>query len=323
MNGFDSRASRHDTPYRVTVDRALGFLLSRCVSFPLGKGQGTGITVENRYRENYELPLVVLALVASQDPEAVATTGPKGVLGRSYREIVSDIIRFLAWGQCANRGHYRGGWRYEAGSSDADMSCTQWPVLACMAARGLWGIETPPSIAASLEAGFLAHDQGPDGCFGYIHDQFQPSVGLTSAGLLGLEFVGAGAEDPRVRRALDYLAMHWTEQNVGDYYSMYAVMKAATLAEPPIARIGGHDWREEYTLALAATQNVDGTWPGDGRWGTGVRATAWPALVLSKDVFATARPMTLWERIPLGVRLGAIPALLLGSFVVRFFRRHR
>ncbi len=67
---------------------------------------------------------------------------------------------------------------------------------------------------------------------------------------------------------------------------MYAVMKAAKLHAPPIEEFGEHDWLAEYAQDLTERQNADGTWPNRGR-GVGTLATAWPALILSRNIFAT------------------------------------
>ncbi len=288
----------HGSPRREPVERALRFLLRRCVAVkialaegpnPDSNGNGIGITIAGSARPLYEVPLVLLALVASEDPGRVATSGPEGVFGRTYREIVQDMLDFLVFAQCRAENGSRGGWRYAAPALDADMSVTQWPVLACLAARELWGLETPPWVAHRLEKGFLAHDQAPDGGFGYTGPGENVSVRLTAAGLLGLRFVGAPGTDARVRRAVQYIADHWRAQNVGDVYSMYAVMKAASLGPgAPLERFGEHDWRREYEEWLVAHQRRDGTWPEDN-YAKGARATAWPALVLSRGVLAAAR----------------------------------
>lgn len=317
VNGFDSRASRGDSPYRETVDRALGFLLSRLGKIKLG-GEKLGITVPLGDHAMYEVPLVSMALTASQAPGAIATSGPEGVIGRSRREIVSDMLDFLAYYQ-NKQPPYRGGWRYSPYSGDADMSVTQWPILAFMSAREVFGIETPASVSSELGANFLQHVQAPDGSFGYQgpSDRYA-CTRLTAAGLIGLRFVGASSTDDRVVRAESYIAKNWGSNNRDCYYAMYAVMKAAKLAETPVEKFGTHDWKAEYTEQLCQTQNPDGTWPRAGAYSWGTLSTAWPTLIISKDVFATARPTTLGDFWPV---LLPFPPIMLAGVVFAFRRR--
>mgnify|MGYP002063883118 CR=1 FL=1 len=52
------------------------------------------------------------AIVASGRPGAVATTGPDGVIGKTYGEIIQDMVDWYAMAQSDSAT--QGGWRYNA-----------------------------------------------------------------------------------------------------------------------------------------------------------------------------------------------------------------
>ena len=292
VNGFDSSAGSAN-PYRETVDRALRYLLSQCKTTPLGgrdpdtNGNGTGITLVDYAHEFYELPMVVMALVASGDPDRIAEGGMDGIRGRRYSEIVADMVDYLASAQNYGQTDYRGGWHYNNTDyrDTADLSVTQWPVLALMAAEEEWDIEVPGWVKSELREHFLAAIQNPDtGQFRYQPNNGATGVGMTGAGLIALNFVDVPASDDRVQMAISYMADNWDSGNFSDYYYMYAVMKAAKLHG--VDEFGEHDWLAEYAENLIGEQHEQGTWPSRG-YGSGTLATAWPALILSRDIFAT------------------------------------
>jgi hypothetical protein len=73
--------------------------------------------------------------------------------------------------------------------------------------------------------------------------------------------------------------------NIGNFYAMYAVMKAAMTAQPTVVwTFGTHWWQNgtgEYDDWLVANQNPDGSWPA--QWdSTRVLSTEWALLILEK-----------------------------------------
>ena len=303
VNGFEGRAADEGT-YRDTVNRALADLLSRCVTTeispqtagdPDSNGNGFGITIDGSNRALYELPLVAMAVVGSRNPDAVATTGPPGVRGERYRDIVTDMLDFIAFAQADGEGDDRGGWRYAA-NDGADLSVTQWPVLAMMSAEEVWGLEVPPWVATELRDGFFAASQDDSGGFGYSPGA-DPDIAMTAAGLIGLSFAGVAEDHERVTTAIDWIGRNWGSAADHTYYAMYAVKKAAELRRAELKLFAEHDWQAEYRTRLLGSQQPNGTWPGSGN-GTGILATAWLALILSEEVFATNRLTALrrWLR---------------------------
>lgn len=229
-----------------------------------------------------------MALAASRDPKHVATSGFEGVHGRTYEALVKDLLETI-WNGRVKAGSHAGGWRYLPGGRAADMSVTQWPVLAMMSAHEIFGIRTPEEVKQAFREGFLKRSQHQDGGFMYQPGRHR-NIRLTGAGLIGLAFAEVEASDERVAQASAFIAKNWSKQNIGDTYAMYAVMKGAKLTgEQGIETFGEHDWRGEYAEYFYAKQDKTGGWPED-TYAKGALATAWPALILSKDVFATARP---------------------------------
>lgn len=288
VNGFDLRPERAGHPYTETVERGLGYIASRLQPVELPEG-GRRLSVSGDLAM-YELPLVVMALVAAQAPDRPLPGCHPAVQGRSTRAVVRELLATIVAAQRgAESGQDAGGWRYHVKGTNADMSVTQWPALALRAAEEVWGIEVPEATRAALE-GYLTRAQRPSGGFGYVPG-YADKVGLTGAGLIGLACAGVPGDDRRVKAASAFIASAWAQENVGDYYAMYAVMKGALLTSQPIVRFGEHDWRAEYVQHLASAQRQDGTWKEDGQWATGTLATAWPALILADDVFCSARPL--------------------------------
>ena len=325
VNGFDARDEREGNPYQDTVDRGLTYILNalervELVAQPAGdpdtNGNGIGLRAAGSDRPLYEVPLLAMALVASQAPDRVAWAGGEDVRGRSFRDLVVDMLDYLAFAQVDENRKHRGGWRYRANAGDADMSVTQWPVLAFMSAREVWGIEAPAWVKSELRDHFLAKSQAEHGGF-----QYQPgrgaNVGLTGAGLIALAFADVPNDDPRVVRAQAYIEQNWANANLGDFYNMYAIMKGALLTQGGIETFGEHDWLTAYVEHLHANQKDLGHWTHGGRWASGTRLTAWPALIISKDVFATSRPASVAWGLVLGL---SILLLVIVIVIVRWLR---
>ena len=308
VNGFQGGSG--EGAYSNTVNRALAFLLSRCKTVPIepqpagnpdSNANGFGIIVqsESEPRPLYEVPLVVMALVASRRPGEVAATGPPGIRGRRYDEIVVDMLDFIAFAQDDSEEKARGGWRYNV-NEGADMSVTQWPAMAMAGAEEVWGIPVPEWVKRELRDNFLrsAQDESSGG-FGYLGPT-DATLARTAAGLIALSFAGVPEDDARVTKAVDYIEENWeSAPDRSNYYTMYTVMKAAKLRSAPLQRFGEHDWQSEYRKRLLQTQDEEGSWPSDGaNYNAGVLATAWPVLLLSEEVFAESRATALlrWIR---------------------------
>ena len=160
-----------------------------------------------------------------------------------------------------------GGWRYQPGADDADMSITVCQVMALRAARNA-GINVPKNSidsaiayvrkSASIESGgfMYQHEIGPSGRVQRSRTTFP----LTAAGITAL--YGAGIyEDRLIVDGLRYLARHrprrYEALNTFDYYyGMYYATLAAF-------QRGGEfwtKWHRDTWRDILELQNVSGSW---------------------------------------------------------------
>ncbi len=253
-------------------------------------GDEIGIYFKSGGRGMYESAIAMMAIIASGSPNLIASTGPKGVKGQTYKEIIRDAVDYYAWAQNeADKG--RGGWRYSPNSDESDNSVSQWPAIALEAAETQWGIKAPNFVKEELLI-WLEYSQNKNGGFGYKSPDEWVNVAKTGAGICELAYCNVPATDPRVIKALDFLNKNWERtgpggawknDNFGDYYAMYAVAKGCRISNPPIILIGDHDWWKEYTSYLLKNQRADGSWPPAG-YSDETLSTAWAIEVLSPGV---------------------------------------
>lgn len=127
--------------------------------------------------------------------------------------------------------HFRGGWRYEPSSRDADLSVTIWQLMALRSAKND-GLEVPASAihdavtylkrsyASPLDRNGLPDEKASG--FTYEPHQNRPTYTMTAAGLLAMQVCGE-YESPLVVGASDWLLEHppnWKERfcSYGTYY---------------------------------------------------------------------------------------------------------
>jgi hypothetical protein len=226
-------------PYVEDVTRGLIHLFSQLVVQPIAEGpqspygdpdtngNGIGISI-NSNRYTYEIGPAMLAIAASTTPEALTVTGPANVSGRTYRDILTDMVDMCAWGQ-NDTGAGRGGWRYTWNYGDSDNSVTQWPILGIEAAQDNWGIQPPSFVKRELEL-FLTSSQDASGGWGYDGADGQDNFSHAGAAIAGLSFIGYGPDDSRIQKGLAWMTAGWNASTFGgtvwnNKYAMYAVAK--------------------------------------------------------------------------------------------------
>jgi squalene-hopene/tetraprenyl-beta-curcumene cyclase len=103
---------------------------------------------------------------------------------------------------------------------------------------------------------------------------------MTYAGVKSMIYCGVSKDDPRMKKAVDWLRRHYTvDENPGMppqlrhrglYYYYHTMAKCLdALGEDKFTDANGvaHDWRAEITAALAKRQRPDGSWVNDNdRW---------------------------------------------------------
>jgi squalene-hopene/tetraprenyl-beta-curcumene cyclase len=238
--------------------------------------------------QNYVTSINVMALVeAKQDAK--------------YKAIIGDAVEFLKklqWDEDEGKdlkSDFFGGAGYDS-KSRPDLSNTQ-VFLDALKAAGL-----PPDDPALKKARlFVSRCQNlksefndrpwskliDDGSFIYtaatggatkvvdeaLKDGSLPGYGsMTYAGIKSLIYCGATKDDPRVKKAYEWIQQHYTvEENVGmpgvrsqwGLYYYYATMAKCldALGVDYVVDAKGqkHDWRRDITEALAKRQKADGS----------------------------------------------------------------
>ncbi|MDH4033076.1 MAG: PKD domain-containing protein, partial [candidate division Zixibacteria bacterium] len=258
---------------------------------PDSDGDGIGIWFSNGTRPCYEVGIGVMAIVACGAPDSTAATGPAGVIGETYHDIVVDAMDWIAWSQNDYGG--RGGWRYYANYGNSDNSVSQWPTIGMEAAEFDWTL-APPAFVKSELLVWTTYSQNANGGFGY-NNNGAPNVGRTGAGICELSFADVPYDDTRVQNALNYLNNNWyqgtntSSGNFGNLYAMYGVAKGCRIAvdaggDPhEIQMVGAHDWQTEYNEWLVENQHPDGYWNGSN-YGSNLIDTDFGILILTPSI---------------------------------------
>lgn len=258
---------------------------------------------------------VVFYLGQALGPDATIAWGSAVVNGRTYREVLQDLVDWIVFAQVEpNLGNYRGGWRYDANWSSSDNSTAQWGALPLLFADG-WGLGTPDFVYEELEL-WVNYIQNANGGSGYDSPNNMVNISKTGGLLLELAAIGVGVGDPRVDAALGYLDAHWNENvngwdgNFNNAYAMWAIEKSlwvqglsGTIVSAGNTvyvgngldnAVGGYvignegdtylsaedDWLSHYCQYLVDIQNANGSWSGAASW-TGALATAWYINILN------------------------------------------
>ncbi|MGI5870016.1 MAG: prenyltransferase [Kiritimatiellia bacterium] len=150
-----------------------------------------------------------------------------------------------------------GGWRYAQTSSDSDMSCSGWALMALRSCR-LNGGRVPSDAIERAVAYVKRHHNAGQGHFVYQQGNESYAVTLTGAGILCLELCGRH-NDPDSLRAARYLLRVYRElENQNNaYYGMYYTSQG-------LFQIGGEGWQVFSNWMYRTWIPKQG---GDGGWG--------------------------------------------------------
>jgi len=136
-----------------------------CIFNPDSNGNGIGLVsdVDGVGHRIYEGGMVIDAIVASGTGAATTMTGGTNVLGRSYKDIVTDMLDEFSYCQYPN---FPGGaWVYGCQDGE-DNSSAQWAAIGYIAGSRGFGIPIPPMVAASNGV-WASHSQNANGSWGY------------------------------------------------------------------------------------------------------------------------------------------------------------
>ena len=185
---------------------------------------------------------------------------------------------------------FRGGWRYEPTSRDADLSVSVWQVMALRSAKND-GLQVPArairDAVAYLERSY-ASEVGDDGMpsdpvdgFTYTPDRGNAKFTMTAAGLLAMQVCGE-YDSPLVAGAADWLLDHPPKWR--DSYCCYGTYY---YAQGMYQRGGKHAGEADRTVRkmLLGQQRRDGLWEaGNGSERGHGRTYATSLAVLSLSV---------------------------------------
>jgi hypothetical protein len=303
IHGHLPDGNAEEDPYVETVQRGLNYLLNQMhahgispygANDPDTNGNGIGLgCYTSGSRSMYECGITLMTFASSKAPGRIALTGPANVIGRTYLEIVQDMIDYLAYGQNdANRGVYRGGWRYSANYGQSDNSCSQWPAIGMEAAETNYGaaVTVPQFVRDELSLWIDYIQNDSSGGSGYTSPGSWVNVAKTGGLLCEMKLFGDDTTVLRVTDAVSFICANWDSTagdygNLGDYYAMYSVMKGFTLLgiEQICPLDSGFYWYSDpdrgYAPYLVEHQNPDGSWPSSIRV-THPLTTAWAILIL-------------------------------------------
>jgi squalene-hopene/tetraprenyl-beta-curcumene cyclase len=113
-----------------------------------------------------------------------------------------------------------------------------------------------------------------------LPDGSLPGYGsMTYAGIKSMIYCGVGRDDPRVKKAYEWIQKHYTvDKNPGMpepraewglfyyYHTMAKTLDTLGLDYVVDAQGQKHDWRADITAALAKRQRPDGSWANDSHW---------------------------------------------------------
>lgn len=301
------------TAYSINVEKGLDYIFTKALKVEINpqtsgysgrnddpdtNGNGLGVYFrEASYM--YETGLVMQAIVASNTPNREVTTGICN--GMTYREVMEDLVDFLAWSQI-DGGPGRGGWRYgiyNNGSGYGDNSVAQWPVLGLVAAEQ-WGIYAPQFVKDEMEY-WVSYIQHASGGSGYHTPGTFINISKTGGLLVEFYYLGDTKDTPRAQRALTYINSRWSIPPSGYYgnkshpYAMFSVFKGLELMDVPVIPAAlatpdtpAGDWWGDYSHHLVNTQIQPGAslgyWSGYSLWNRFL-ATPWYIVILQASVF--------------------------------------
>ena len=344
VNGH-SEGGPDTNPYTETVARGLRRLFSYLTSTGIGNqtnplgtfnpdgnanGLGLLITQSNPF---YQGGMLIDAIVASGTPDKVVDLGAVNVIGRTYLEIVQDMVDYYVYCQ-ADSGSGTGGWWYTC-NSGSDNSVAQWAAIGLIPAEDFGA--TVPSIVKQVNRDYwLTYSRRADGAYGYGGPD-GGAWGLyatTPSAMVQLAMDGVGRGNAKWDGAEKWLRDQFHNElgplsSLKDYYyGLFAFTKAMllhdanadgtpepiALLQSPTLGVDPIDWYgAERNMAqpnsvnntngvartLVNDQGADGSWFGHNYYGEQYYfETAWAIIMLNRTLFAAGAPVAVIAATP-------------------------
>lgn len=184
-----------------------------------------------------------------------------------------------AQGQKKGNPQHLGGWRYQPNSSDSDLSCSGWALMALRSAR-LNGAQVPPEAIEKAVLYIKRSQNEGSGAFSYQGNGGGSGDTLTGAAILCLELCGKHL-DPDAMKGAQYVAKTYRRAlaaNHGNvHYGLYYTSQG-------LFQLGGDLWKDfegwMYETYLQR-QKPDGSWRGNGDESNPVYSTSMAILAFT------------------------------------------
>ena len=253
-----------DKKYGKLIDRSLEFILSHHDETGYFGKQGGGKMYSHAISTLFLTE--VSGMVSKERQAQIDEWLPKAL------KVIVDAQRVK------KNGYNVGGWRYEPNSSDSDLSCSGWNLMALRSAR-LNGAQIPDIVIKKAVKYMHAHHNKKEGSFGYQGNNGSNGVTLSGAGILCLELCGSH-EDPDSMEASKFLMSVYKEKMLEQNFMYYGVYYASQ----GLFQLGGQNWKEYedwmYSTFLPR-QKEDGSWPPHQNEHSQVYCTAMTILAFS------------------------------------------
>jgi hypothetical protein len=227
---------------------------------PDGDGNGRMIHWDNN---GYTTPMAAAGIMAAYSAAPLTPIASGSFAGETYKQIIQDVIDWLAYAQSEGGSPYRGGWYYFANNNGglADTSIDSWAYVAQEGFEVVFGGSVLEAVKAEAERRIdgSQSQSAPVGRFGYRDTSpIGDGVGnaTTGGGLSGLVFVTGGGRTPtllntptpgglgtatfpnaatRKIKAVEHLGREWGRPpgiwagNRGNFYAMWTQARALRL----------------------------------------------------------------------------------------------
>jgi len=233
LNLSASAVSTHNVP----IAAPPSCTVPPCALNPDGNGNGLGVFV-NQGNPFYQGGMFIDAIVASGTPAAVTTTGPANVTGRTYKDIVQDMVD--GYLHCLNYSNVGGSWRYSCNETTGDNSAAQWAAVGIIAAVRGFGVVVPP-LALDWNEIWLNNSQNTTtGVFGYVGTgPLWGPYATTPSGLVQLSMDGDGRGDARWNKAESFIRDNFDNATTNSnnsmkqyFYGLFSFTKSMLLHSP-------------------------------------------------------------------------------------------
>ncbi len=239
-------------PYGETVNKGIDFVLS--------SQKPNGLLAANASHGPFGYSHAISTLMLS---EASGMVDPKRQ--EAIDKVLPHAVRLILTAQKVNKhALHKGGWRYQATSSDADISCTGWALMALRSARNNGAPVPKEAIDEAVKFVVNCRQTNPpqdakQGVgFCYQPGSNQPGLARTGTAVLCLEMCGRHRSKEALQGG-DYILAHPAKQYGADffYYGLYYCSQG-------MFQLGERHWEQfapqMYEMMLKFQQK-DGSWP--------------------------------------------------------------